>query len=203
MKVRKNKMVGLRNMEFYQFMNEVFMFLKPFDLEALNLFDEFNKLQERFSVFDECMKKENALSSPEGMQKADEDRDFLVRKFYSIVSVFLTYPEEKKSEAANGLLKTMELYGGNEIAAMSHSNESASITNLMQDLNREPSKKFLEVLDITLVKELLEKANNEFISLKHHKTGQEALLTKGETKLARQEVEKIFVILCEKINGNF
>ena len=201
MKLRKNKMVELRHMEYYQFINEVFMSLKPFDLEALQIIDEVKKLQDKFSKFDECLKKENAFNSPEGMQKVDEDRDFFLRNLYSIASAFSTYPEKGKSIAANGLLKTMDMYGDNEIAAMPQNDESASITNLIQDLNREPAKKYLEILDIVLLKDMLGKANNDFIALKHDKTGNEALLIRGETKLSRGEVEKMFIVLSDKINA--
>lgn len=158
-------------------------------------------MEESFHKFDQCLKRENAFVSPEGMQKADEDRDFFMRKLYSIVSVFTDYPDTSRNEAAQGLLKTISLYGGVEIAAMPQNDESAAITNLMQDLNQEPNIKHIKTLAIKDLKELLEKANNEFIALKQDKSGSESLVIRGETKKSRYDVDRIFVFLCEKINA--
>jgi hypothetical protein len=200
-KIKKHKMNSLQNLEFYQFVKDVINVLKSHELESLKIAEDFEKLNHSFDLFDQCLKKENAFVSPEGMQKADEDRDFFMRKLYAVVSVFYDYPNADKSDAAKALAKVLELYGGSEIAFLPQNKESAAITNLLQDLNVEPSKKNLVTLGLTDVKEMLENANNLFVDFKQNKSNTQALTLRGETKQARQRVVQVWVYICEKINA--
>lgn len=201
-KILRTSLHSLLNMEMFQLMADLLAFLAGKDLAALKIDQAVARLTTLQGEYDLTLKEEDKLKNPEEMNHADAMRDTCMKFLYNGVVFFSNeYPIENKQAAAKRLLEIIKRHGGVKIAHMAQANESGTLTNLMQELETDPSKADLTLLGFADLTQSLKTFNNTFINSKQLRDRKNALAIMGRTKEARLQVEDAFSTLCQRINA--
>ena len=204
MNIKISNLNRLNRWESFQFMENALAHIESHEDETSALYTSKSvKLNTSFVAFDEALVLERK-TSPEGLVEAEEERDYGVRKIYTILREYSDYRYDKNKEtAANVLLDSFKPYGtGSIIAAMSQESETAVITNLLQDLiQKEGNLAHLELLDLTIAINSLKVKNLSFKESQNTRLGDQAQFVAGVVKTARNEAEKDFITFIDTVNA--
>ena len=153
-----------------------------------------NKLAElrtTFDIFDAAFVQEQR-TSPEGLLKAEEDRDYAVRKIYSIVKEYSDFRfDSVKEDAGKQLVRAFKPYGtGAQIAKMEQKKETAWLVNLLQDFQKLANQDALETLGLVSAMDSLQSYNTVFIETHEGRVKDKGQFVTGVLKSLRQDAQK-------------
>ncbi len=124
------------------------------------------KLEELGSAFDIYDKElaQDRMPTPHQLLKADEDRDYAIRKLYQLICCFSDYRyDAAKENAAKALKVIFKSYGtGSFISRQAQDVQTAMIGNLLQELARDTEKQYVATLNLTEVVLALD-TNNQIL----------------------------------------
>jgi hypothetical protein len=133
MKCKRFNLANLRNEEWFQFFTEFKALVEQYYPGMLNI-------EELFAVFimlyvdvDQALEVIRKSATTEQLVEADNDRDIDFRGFVDAVKSALSHFDPAKSEAARRLQIVLDQYGN--VARKSYDAETASIYNLVQEMN--------------------------------------------------------------------
>lgn len=203
MKISYSNLHGLNRWELFQFLADVLAYTEYHEEEMPELLT--NKLAEvriAFKAYDEALVQEQK-ASPEALYKAEEERDYAVRKLYSIIKEYSDYAFDKtKEDAAKALLQVFKPYGtGSEIAKMAQDAETAVIINLLQDFEKAAPSGHLRLLGLMDGVETLELANVDFTVAQRRRTNEQLQAITGVVKAAREDVQTKFIEFVDVVNA--
>ena len=203
MKISYSNLHGLNRWELFQFLADVLAYTEYHEEEMPELLT--NKLAEvrtAFNAYDEALVQEQK-ASPEVLYKAEEERDYAVRKLYSIIKEYSDYAFDKtKEDAAIGLLQVFKPYGtGSEIAKMAQDAETAVIVNLIQDFEKAAPSGHLRLLGLMDGVETLELANVDFTVAQRRRTNEQMQALTGVVKAARDDAQTKFIEFVDVVNA--
>lgn len=98
----------LRNLEHFQVMSNVLIYLKAEDLEELKLADFAKVFEQKLKVYDDALVLERGSLFSSKLSDADKQRDNALRSLTNIVKSYTVYPEAEKAEAALRLQSVIE-----------------------------------------------------------------------------------------------
>ena len=194
----------LNRWESFQFLFNVVDFADAYSEEMSEMFNnKFATFRTAFEAFDDALVQERK-TAPEELVKAEEGRDLAVRKIYSLMREYSQFPfEPVKEDAAKLLLKTFKPYGtGSFIANLAQEEETAVLTNLMQDVDKDEAvEQALATLGLSAAFDSLRSDNSIFYEMQKQRVKDDARIIVGIVKDTRTEAQNEFVSFTQLVNA--
>ena len=166
-----------------------------------------DKLQELVIAFDiydkELAQGRIAMPTSPQLIKAADHRDYAIRKLYQLARYYADYRYDATKETAGKALKTVfKSYGtGSFISRQAQDAQTAMITNLLQELDRDAAQQHLAILNLTEVVTALDQSNRIFEKEQQARRKKEAKYVTGLTKDARTALQKEIMEFITLINA--
>ena len=203
MKISNSNLNALNRWELFQFLDDVLIFAESHDEGMPELFtSKLAELRTTFDIFDTAFVQEQR-TSPEGLLKAEEDRDYAVRKIYSIVKEYSDFRfDSEKEDAGKQLVRAFKPYGtGAQIAKMEQKKETAWLVNLLQDFQKLANQDALETLGLVSAMDSLQSYNNVFIETHEGRVKDKGQFVTGVLKSLRQDAQMVFMEFVDVVNA--
>lgn len=203
MKIKTSTLTRLTRLEVFQLIADALVFANALKEGMTELYvTALALLQTKFEAYDQALLQERA-STPKGLIEAEEARDYGVRKLQGLLDEYADYRlDDAKAAAANALLAVMKPYGtGYEIARMSQDSETAAITNLLQDFDKEPNKAHLTTLGFQPLVNYINENNTVFAQAQQTRRDEQSKYIAGLVKTTREEVQNAFRTFSETVNA--
>lgn len=200
MLIKSTNLQNARLMDFYQVMSITADFLHKEDLPALKLTEVSNEFFITFEVFDKAMKQAMKTGYTDQIIAADDARDAILTGFLGALRSMLYFPDKAISAAAAQLMTVVDKYGSG-IQRLPQREETAVITNLLQDLRNTENAPHVQATSLTMWIDKLDEANKTFDSLYTHRTEKEAEFIIGLTRTERANMQAVFEKLCRSIEA--
>lgn len=204
MEIKVRSLDKLTRWEAFQFLKDALNFAEAAKNEKPELYlTHLGLVNNKFNAFDDALMQESNSESSKEIAEGDEARDYGVRKLYAMVDEFADYRfDDAKAAAGKALLLVFKPYGtGSEIANMRQNDETAKISNLLQDLSKDTNKPHLELLGLTEIVEFINKNNSIFTEAKHSQTTEKSQRIVGLVKSTRLEALQAFNNFCKSVNA--
>lgn len=133
MKCKRLKTGNLRNEEWFQFFTEFKAIVEQYYPGTLNIEALFAVFVVLYADVDEAMEVIRKSATTEQIVEADNNRDVVFRGLSDAVKSAVSHFDPVKSEAARRLQIVLDQYGN--VARKSYDAETASIHNLVQEMN--------------------------------------------------------------------
>jgi hypothetical protein len=133
MKCKRFRIEDLRHEEWFQFYTEFKTLAEQHDPSALNIDALFATFVILYARADEALEIIRKSAATEQMAEADHARDVTFRGFSDAVKSGLSHFDPSRREAARQLKIVFDHYGN--IARKAYDEETASIRNLLQEMN--------------------------------------------------------------------
>lgn len=203
MKIKKSNLTRLTRWEVFQLIADALAFANAAKEGLAELYvTVLSLLQTKFEAFDQALIQERR-ATPEGLIEADEARDYGVRKLQGLLEEYADYRlDAAKAAAANALLAVMKPYGtGYEIARMPQDSETATLTNLLQDLDKDANKAHVTALGFDALVAYTHENNQVFAQAQQTRRDEQSKYIAGLVKTTREEVQNAFRTFSETVNA--
>ena len=203
MKVRGYQLNRLSQWEVFQLLYNILEFA---ELRTEGMPDAVNnKLKELRRVFDiyDIEIAQHRQIPIEKLQKAEMERDFAIRKIYTLVRDYTDYRfDEKKMHAAAVLKRIFKKYGtGSSISRISQDQQTSMISNLLQEFARPASVESIATLDLTDAVTALTTNNQIFEDEQRVRYIAQAHYVTGVAKGARVNVQNELLAFADVVNA--
>lgn len=201
--ITSTNLKSLRNLEAFQVYSDVATFLtqessaQEFEKSLKTVCDTFFARQQEY---DTALLPERRSPQTAELAQLDAQRDYLLRSFVSSLRLYVGSPDGEQSRTARVLLGLVEKYGKN-IPSLPYRQETAAITNLLQDLEIEENAELVKKLYSEHWIASLRTANTQFEQTMLSRTDTASETTSERSKTARAAVQTAFEKLCEMINA--
>lgn len=164
--------------------------------------DKVAELRAAFDGYDKELVQERTLT-PQQLFRAEEKRNYAVRKIYQLIRYYSDYRfSEEKERAAKALMRIFKSYGtGSKISRQRQDAKTAIITNLLQELSSNDAPQHIATLQLTDAVETLETNNLVFKKEQQTRRKLQAEFVKGVARSARAEVQNQFIELVTLVNA--
>lgn len=130
----------LRNAEYVQILKDLFVILQDGNVTNLKIVDEFNKLLGYANDIGVVFKTDQGSDLTPAIENEDARRDKAVIGIAKHIDSYTLHFEDKKVAAATLLAEKLKIYGtASDIARLALPAETATIDNLVEDFNTQPS----------------------------------------------------------------
>lgn len=156
--------------------------------------DKLAELREAFDIYDEEVAQER-MPSPLELLKADDDRDYAIRKMYQLIRYYADYRyDATKEQAARGLKKVFKTFGtGSYISRQAQKVQTSMIYLLVQELAHDTEQQYVATLGLTAVVEALDRSNSVFKKEQNSRSTMRANYVAGVVQNARKELQQQIV----------
>ncbi len=183
--------------DFYQIMSLVIAFLKKENLEELKLTDLAAAFEKAFEALDKAFKQARKTGLVSLKDEIDVLRDDLVIGWAQTVLALLRFPDADIKAAAQRIANAFEKYGGSAIATLPQKDETAAVTNLLQDVD----EKDLVATDTKRWADRLRAENTRFAEVLAQKVEKDAEYIAGLLTDERKKTDTQFRQLCKGIDA--
>lgn len=190
----------VRQMDFFQVMILIRDYLKKMDYRALNLETQATEFETRLQAFDDSLKESRKTGKTKKLHELDDLRDEMVQGLYGQVKSQLNFPIPEVAQSAQDLWFILEKHG-TKIYDLPVREESGTLSQLLQDLNKPQNLINLQTTTSMAWKEKLEDYNKQYDDLYSDRTAVEANYEVGRAKTERVKTQVAFTDLCEQINA--
>ncbi len=187
-------------MDFFEVMNIVSSFLEKENLETLQLTKVAEEFNQTLKVLEDALTQARKTGITESLLKVDNLRDNTFTGFATVLKGMTYFPDDTISQSAIAITDVVEKYG-KKIQRLPQREETAVLINLIEDLKSEEYTAKVTATGLTAWIEKLEQLNNEFENLYTQRTEKEAQFVVGLTKTERENMQSVFVKLCQTINS--
>ncbi|MDR1918021.1 MAG: DUF6261 family protein [Tannerellaceae bacterium] len=194
------KMNNLRNAEHFQLHASINQFLEPRMDDVPNLAQPWNTYHWRSQKGDELYKRSTKLEETKDIKERDllRDEDF---KFFGRCVAYESHSLDANTKAAAERLGNVyAIYNGANTKA--YAENTALVTNLLQDLELPENKAAVETLSLTPVVESL-KSNNTAVETLYDQRSEALSARRLEGRLAvtRLEMDKDLLVVVNGVNS--
>jgi len=197
--IKTSNLTKLKQLDLFQVIKNILSFLNVADLSILMLQKVADELQTAFEAFDKAIIQARKTGYTELLYELDAARDEVYRGFVALLKSFLSLPFPEKAAAAKALLAIIEKYP--YIPTLPLREETAAITNLLQDLDTPEAIVQINLLGMTDAVALIAAKNAEFETTYNQRTEKEALVEVEIGKKTRLALENAFRNVANAING--
>lgn len=198
--IKRINQVNLQNDEHYAYNDEVITLIEATGAEALDIVVEYPAYRAAFDDEDRSSKIIPKSADTAQLEEDDKARDHVLVGLSEQVRGTLKHYNAAVAKAAYRLNVLIDGYG--DIKRQSYDKETASITNLLQDLRSDKYTGDVELLAITGWIDQLETANNTFVEHSTERYSEQAekdALTRLRT--ARLATDAAYKAVVERINA--
>lgn len=200
MLIKSHYLDRARLMDFFQVMSITADFLKKEDLAALKLTDVAAEFTAAFTKLDTALKQAQKTGYTDQVIAADDERDNVLTGMLGVLRGMLRFPDKDTAAAAAQLSVVTDKYGAG-IARLPQREETAVLTNLVQDLRNAQNAPLLQKTGLTAWVDKLEQSNRAFDTLYTHRTEKEAEFITGLTRDERARMQAAFEKLTRAIEA--
>ena len=168
--------------------------------EAVN--NKLKELRAAFDIYDIEIAQQRQIPIEE-LQKAEIERNFAIRKIYTLVRDYIDYRfDEKKMQAATVLKRIFKKYGtGSTISRMSQDQQTSMIGNLLQEFARPASVESIATLNLTDAVTALTAHNDVFEHEQRVRYTAQAHYVTGVAKKARVNAQNELLAYADVVNA--
>ena len=201
--ITSTNLKALRNLEAFQIYSDLAAFLKQeekakeFEEPLKGVCDTFYA---RLQDYDTVLLPERRSPQTLELAQLDTQRDYVLRSFITNLKLYVGSPNAEQVQAAQVLLALVDKYGKN-IPSMPYRQETAAITNLLQDMDLKENADLLKKLFAEHWVASLRTANTQFEQTMLSRTDTASESSSEKSKTARVAVHTAFEKLCEMINA--
>ena len=201
--ITSTNLKALRNLEAFQVYSDLAAFLKQeekakeFEEPLKGVCDTFYA---RLQDYDTVLLPERRSPQTLELAQLDTQRDYVLRSFITNLKLYVGSPNAEQVQAAQVLLALVDKYGKN-IPSMPYRQETAAITNLLQDMDLKENADLLKKLFAEHWVASLRTANTQFEQTMLSRTDTASESSSEKSKTARVAVHTAFEKLCEMINA--
>ena len=201
--ITSTNLKALRNLEAFQVYSDLAAFLKQeekgkdFEEPLKGVCDTFYA---RLQDYDTALSPERRNPRTAELARLDAQRDYILRSFIANLKLYVASPDAEQAQTADILLALVDKYGRN-IPAMPYRQETAAITNLLQDMDIKEHADLLKKLFAEHWVTSLRTANTQFEQTMLSRTDTASESSPETSKMVRATVQTAFEKLCEMINA--
>lgn len=201
MLIKSTNLTNTRLMDFYQVMSITAGFVQKEDVTGLNLKTYTDDFSAAFVSFDKALKQAQKTGYTELIIEADDERDNILAGMLGSLRAMLRFPDKDVADAAAKLILVTDKYGSG-VARLPQREETAVLTNLVEDLRNTENAPLLQKVGLTAWVDKLDLSNKAFDDLYTHRTEKEAEFITGLTRTERSNMQTAFEKLCRAIDSN-
>ncbi len=198
--ITSTNLKALRNLEAFQVYADVAAFLKEENVTEEPLKGVCDTFNARLQEYDTALLPERRDPQTAELARLDAHRDYYLRSFINNVKLYVASPDVAQMQAADVLLALVDKYGKN-IPAMPYRQETAAITNLLQDMDLKENAALVKKLFAEHWITSLKTTNTQFEQTMLSRTDTASEVTSEKSRTARVAVQTAFEKLCEMINA--
>ncbi len=203
MNVTYSPLNRLSRWEVFQLLYDVLAFAEP-RMEGMPIAftNQLEKLRITFDIYDIEIAEQRRIST-EQLLKADEERDFAIRKTYTLLRDYADYRyDTKKMEAATALKRIFKRYGtGSSISRRPQDTQTSMINNLLQEFARPASVEHIVTLNLTELVTALTTYNQIFTHEQRVRDKAQASYVTGVARNARINAQNDFMTFVDIVNA--
>ena len=187
----------------FQFAHETIAFAdKDADGKPPTYADKLEELRAAFDIYD-IEVAQVRMPTPHELLKADNDRDYAIRKMYDLIRYYTDYRYDgAKEQAAKVLKRVFKSYGtGSFISRQTQKVQTAMIMLLLKELTRDAEQQSVVILGLTEVVQALDTSNKVFKKKEEGRNKMRAKYVTGVAQSAREELQKQIVEFSALINA--
>ena len=203
MNIRPYYLKMLSRWEIFQLLTDVLSLTDKISEDMPQTYtDKLGQLHTAFNIYDIEVMQESK-PSPKQLLKAEEGRDYAIRKIYQLIRYYSNYRFNTNKEfAAKKLLRIFKSLGtGSKISRENQDTQTAMITNLLQELALEDAKQHIATLDLTDAVAALTMDNLIFDEEQNTRKKYLSNYVKGVVKDARADAEVAFLEFVDVVNA--
>ncbi|MFV0592094.1 MAG: DUF6261 family protein [Draconibacterium sp.] len=197
--IRPITLARMRNNEHFQFMVDVDNGIKKATSAALQLDTVYPAFTSALANENTTLLIDQGSVKTEQITALDVTRDRTWSALNERVKSSLMSPIEAEVEAAKAVKRVFDLYGS--VRNMSYNEESAAITNLIEDLEKTKNAADCTTLGITAWVAALKQQNIDFQSMLELRNVELAAKDSGDVKAVRDEIDPIYQNIVKRINA--
>lgn len=166
--------------------------------------EKLEELCKAFEVYDkELAQTRIPLPASQQLIEAADNRDYAIRKLYQLARYYADYRyDATKQNAGRGLKAIFRSYGtGSFISRQAQDVQTAMITNLLQELERDTAQQHLSILNLTEVVAALDQNNRIFEKEQQARRKKEAKYVTGLARDARIALQNQIMEFTTLINA--
>lgn len=198
-KIVKITLYKLRNGEYFQFMSALKSLLILLTPAAIHSEEEFTEFSTALTKLDDELRVDKGSVLTEELQTIDLDRDSMWRAIDMRIDATLLCTIPKEAEAAKRLRRVFDLYG--DIRKISFNEETAGLTNLNGDLEKEENAGFVATCGLTKWVNTLNNLNLAFVAKQNERDTELANKNSGNAKAVRIEIDPLYELMIERVNA--
>ena len=198
--IETTNLAKIRMLNFYQAMEDVQKFLNQEDLETLKLKEPAKAFGDKFAAFDSAIQPLRQSGLSKSLLELDSQRDRALSRIATHFRLFSDYPDGTKAAAAQQLARILKKYDSRP-GSKPLREETALITNLLQDFDAAEAKAALTLLGADKWVEILKDANTKFNAPYGQLVQHDAAIEQGATKAKRIALYEEFRRLSNIINA--
>lgn len=197
--IRPITLARMRNNEHYQFMVDVANGIKKATSAALQLDTVYPAFTTAFAKLNATLLIDQGSVKTEQITALDLTRDRTWSALNERVKASLLSPIEAEVIAAKAVKRVFDLYGS--VRNMSYNEESAAITNLIEDLEKTKNAADCTTLGITAWVAALKQQNIDFQAMLESRNVELAGKDSGDVKAVRDEIDPVYQNIVKRINA--
>ncbi len=203
MNIRSYNLERLSRFEIFQLLDNMLTITDVLEEEMPQSYtDKREELQAAFEIFDIEVAQERR-PSPAELLKAQEGREYAIRKTYQLIRDYSNYRfDTNRERAAKSLLRIFKIFGtGSKISRFNQDKQTGVIVNLLQELALDEAMQHIETLHLTDAIVALTAYNNTFEKEQLSRRKQHAEFVVGVAKNARADAQARFLEFVDLINA--
>lgn len=198
-KITSIQTARLRNNEHYQFMTDVKTAVDAATPAALNLEAVYPEFVAGHDGLNQALLVDQGSTKTEQLMEIDMLRDRTWSAIYARVRATLLCPVDEEVEAAKAVKRVFDLYGN--ARNMSYNEESAAITNLIDDLEKQKNAAHVTTMGMDNWLSALKQQNSDFIALLDARNAELASRESGDVRAAREVVDPAYEKMVLRANA--
>lgn len=198
--VKFTSLSKFRILDFFQVASNISAHLDQYSLQTLKLDGVAADFRASLALLDTALKPLRLSAETQQLHLLDARRDNALVGLSVFLKSFSRSPEEAKRTAAAKLRAELEKYGKSP-QLLPLREETAMITNFLQDMAKPENAQFLTEVGATAWITELQTTNDEFESRYNARIQENALMEVGKTKEARQDAQAKLTKLIQTINA--
>ena len=199
--VKSSSLSFLPVLGFYQTLKNILDGLGTVPFTDVILKQILQDLNAKFTDFDNITRRAQASVHTQNLQSLDAQRDDYWRGLGGVLENYQRVANVQKRDAARLLLGFYEVYG-DQVARLPQGEQTAAITNLLQDFARPDAQAALALLPfLTDWTAPLKQANSDFADLFSTRALETTVAEAGLPKKYRTDLQDLFRRFCDRINA--
>jgi hypothetical protein len=190
---------NLRNNEHFQFLTDVDVLIAKLLATELGLNGVYPNFKDALAAEDKAMRVELGSSKSKPVEDLDKSRDKTWNAIFRKAKATLLSPFEEEAQSAVLVMRIIDLYGDPRFLPFNE--ESAAITNLVNDLQVPANAVYVEEIGLTAWVEELKKQNMNFQELFNDRNAEYSGRESGDVRATRMIIDPLYQKIVDKVNA--